>query len=79
MNNDNVQKICLFWKIWYCTFTLDWNAVMNKIIASNNTIKLLYLYEMILNPFLKDISSVHSNINWSGIEVKLLKHINKYQ
>ena len=52
---------------------------MNKIIASNNTIKLLCLYEMILNPFFLDISSVHSNINGSGIVVKLLKHINKYQ
>ena len=51
---------------------------MNKIITSNNAIKLLCLYEMILNPFLY-ISSVHSNINGSGIEVKLLKHINKYQ
>ena len=26
-----------------------------------------------------DISSVHSNINGLGVEVKLLKHINKYQ
>ena len=49
MNNDNVQKICPFRKIWYCTF--DWNAVMNKIITSNNTIKLLRLYEIILNQF----------------------------
>ena len=52
---------------------------MNKIITSNNTIKLLCLYQMILNPFFIDMSSVHSNINGSGIEVNLLKHINKYQ
>ena len=74
MNNDIVKKIGLSRNL-VLHITLDWNAVMKKIITSNNTIKLLRLYEMILNPFLY-ISSVHSNINGSGIEVNLLEHIN---
>ena len=69
MNNDNVKKMCLFRKIWNCTFTLDWNAVMNKIITSNNTIKLLRLYEIILNPFLRYF--------FSALKYKLVRYRSK--